>query len=67
VAGLTTREREVLVLMAMGYANTEISARLFISEATTRTHVSHVIAKTGSRDRTQAVVLAYRSGLMRGT
>ncbi|MEV0247302.1 response regulator transcription factor [Nocardia sp. NPDC050712] len=64
VAGLTNREREVLVLMAMGYANTEISARLFISEATTRTHVSHVIAKTGSRDRTQAVVLAYRSGLM---
>ncbi|MFD9548629.1 response regulator [Nocardia salmonicida] len=64
VAGLTNREREVLVLMAMGYANVEISARLFISEATTRTHVSHVIAKTGSRDRTQAVVLAYRSGLM---
>ncbi len=64
VAGLTNREREVLVLMAMGYANAEISARLFISEATTRTHVSHVIAKTGSRDRTQAVVLAYRSGLM---
>ncbi|MEV6279717.1 response regulator transcription factor [Nocardia sp. NPDC051832] len=64
VSGLTNREREVLILMAMGYANTEISARLFISEATTRTHVSHVIAKTGSRDRTQAVVLAYRSGLM---
>ncbi|MEU8898657.1 response regulator transcription factor [Nocardia sp. NPDC048505] len=64
IAGLTNREREVLVLMAMGYANTDISAKLFISEATTRTHVSHVIAKTGSRDRTQAVVHAYRSGLM---
>lgn len=61
---LTPREREVLVLMALGRSNTEISAELFISEATTRTHVAHVIAKTDSRDRTQAVVLAYQSGLM---
>ncbi|MFB7716753.1 MULTISPECIES: response regulator [unclassified Nocardia] len=64
LATLTTREREVLVLMALGRSNTEISTELFISEATTRTHVAHVIAKTASRDRTQAVVLAYQSGLM---
>ncbi|WP_019927458.1 response regulator transcription factor [Nocardia sp. BMG111209] len=64
LAALTAREREVLVLMAHGRSNAEISAELFISEATTRTHVAHVIGKTGSRDRTQAVVLAYRSGLM---
>ncbi|MFF2551273.1 response regulator [Nocardia sp. NPDC058058] len=61
---LTAREREVLVLMALGHSNAEISTDLFISEATTRTHVAHVIAKTASRDRTQAVVLAYQSGLM---
>ena len=65
LSALTAREREVLVLMALGRSNAEISAELFISEATTRTHVAHVIAKTGSRDRTQAVVLAYQSGLMR--
>ncbi|MEU2035409.1 response regulator transcription factor [Nocardia amamiensis] len=64
LAALTAREREVLVLMALGCSNAEISAELFISEATTRTHVAHVIAKTASRDRTQAVVLAYQSGLM---
>jgi len=61
---LTARERQVLVLMARGRSNREISAELVISEATTRTHVAHVISKTGSRDRTQAVVLAYQSGLM---
>ncbi|MCM6776772.1 response regulator transcription factor [Nocardia sp. CDC159] len=64
LSGLTAREQEVLRLMALGRSNTEISAELFISEATTRTHVAHVIAKTHSRDRTQAVVLAYQSGLM---
>jgi DNA-binding NarL/FixJ family response regulator len=61
---LTAREREVLVLMAQGRSNAEISQLLHISAATTRTHVGHVIAKTHSRDRTQAVVLAYQSGLM---
>ena len=61
---LTAREREVLVLMAQGRSNAEISQLLHISAATTRTHVGHVIAKTRSRDRTQAVVLAYQSGLM---
>lgn len=50
--------------MAHGRSNGEISAQLHVSEATTRTHVARVITKTGSRDRTQAVVLAYRSGLM---
>ncbi|MGN2637789.1 response regulator [Nocardia takedensis] len=64
LAALTTREREVLTLMALGHSNGEISDRLFISPATTRTHVAHIVTKTGSRDRTQAVVLAYRSGLM---
>ncbi|MEU0876050.1 response regulator transcription factor [Nocardia brasiliensis] len=64
LTALTAREREVLVLMALGRSNAEISAELFISPATTRTHVAHVIAKTASRDRTQAVVLAYQSGLM---
>lgn len=65
LVNLTPRELEVLTLMAHGRSNGEISALLHISEATTRTHVAHVITKTGSRDRTQAVVLAYRSGLMR--
>jgi DNA-binding NarL/FixJ family response regulator len=64
LATLTPREREVLVLMAEGRSNAEISAQLFVSDATTRTHVGRVIAKTSSRDRTQAVVLAYQSGLM---
>ncbi len=50
--------------MAEGRSNAESSAQLFVSDATTRTHVGRVIAKTGSRDRTQAVVLAYQSGLM---
>jgi DNA-binding NarL/FixJ family response regulator len=54
----------VLVLMAEGRSNSEISAQLFVSDATTRTHVARIIGKTGSRDRTQAVVLAYQSGLM---
>ena len=64
LAALTLREREVLALMAEGRSNSEISAQLFVSDATTRTHVARIIGKTGSRDRTQAVVLAYQSGLM---
>ena len=64
LATLTPREREVLAQMAEGRSNAESSAQLFVSDATTRTHVGGVIAKTGSRDRTQAVVLAYQSGLM---
>ncbi|MGV0815381.1 response regulator transcription factor [Mycolicibacterium boenickei] len=62
---LTAREREVLVLVAEGLTNAEIGERLFMSPATARTHVSRILAKLGARDRTQLVVLAYESGLVR--
>jgi DNA-binding NarL/FixJ family response regulator len=64
LSALTPREREVLVLMAHGMSNGDITKKLFLSEATVRTHVSRILMKTGSRDRTEAVVLAYQSRLV---
>ena len=64
LSGLTEREVQVLAMIGQGFSNAEISAQLNLSVATVKTHVGHLLAKTRTRDRVQAVVLAYETGLV---
>ncbi|MEW1600328.1 DNA-binding response regulator [Streptomyces sp. DH-12] len=64
LAALTDRECEILTVIGKGWTNTEIAERLHLAESTVKTHVGRVLAKTGSRDRVQAVICAYETGLV---
>ncbi|KES07667.1 LuxR family transcriptional regulator [Streptomyces toyocaensis] len=64
LSALTEREREILTVIGKGWTNSEIAARLHLAESTVKTHVGRILAKTGSRDRIQAVILAYDSKLV---
>ena len=64
IDSLTPREKEILVLMSQGMSNAEIADRLVVSATTVKTHVGNVLAKLDVRDRVQAVVVAYETGLM---
>jgi DNA-binding NarL/FixJ family response regulator len=66
LADLTARERDVLILIAQGLSNTEISDRLHLSPATVKTHIAHLYRKLGARDRAQAAVIAHQAGLSTG-
>ena len=63
--GLTERERTVLTLVAKGLSNAEIGSQLYVSPATVKTHVAHILTKLGARDRAQLIVIAYESRLVR--
>ncbi|MWA12111.1 response regulator [Streptomyces sp. BA2] len=65
LASLTDREREILTVIGQGWTNAEIAGRLHLAESTVKTHVGRVLAKTGARDRVQAVILAYDTKLVR--
>ncbi|WP_395576660.1 response regulator [Streptomyces sp. BK79] len=65
LASLTERESEILRVMGQGWTNTEIAERLHLAESTVKTHVGRILAKTGSRDRVQAVILAYDTKLVK--
>ncbi|WP_435974882.1 response regulator [Streptomyces sp. Qhu_M48] len=64
LASLTEREREILTVIGQGWTNTEIAERLHLAESTVKTHVGRILAKTGARDRVQAVILAYDTQLV---